>query len=167
MRYLVKCFIIIVLVGFSGCEKQTENPAVEQYINQLKSGSYESYYLPAFKPSDIPELLNYCEVTTLISCFPRNGISSFRGPDCKLGMIVLWTIESIRAVETDTKYLNGRFPSRNPILALRDVSDFNLVFDEKSHKAASHAYYEWWYSSLPLKDKMKTDPLKGTDYKWH
>jgi hypothetical protein len=167
MKYVVNCFIIFVSVGLSGCEKQTENPNVEKYIDQLKSGSYESYDLPAFKPSDIPALLNYIDVATLISHFPHNGISSHRGPDCKLGMFVLWTIESVRAVETDSKYLIGRFPSRNPILALRNVSDYNLVYDERSHKAASKAYYEWWYSSLPLKEKMKIDPLRNTYYKWH
>jgi hypothetical protein len=166
MKYVVKCFIIIVLAGLFGCEKSSESPAVEKYIYQLKSGSYDSYDLPAFKPSDIPALLNYSEVTTLITV-PSIGASSLWVPECKLGMYVLWTIESVRAVEIDNRYLIGRCPSQNPILALRDISDYNLVYDEKSHKAASHAYYEWWYSSLPLKDKMKIDPLKDTDYKWH
>jgi hypothetical protein len=103
----------------------------------------------------------------VITNFPHNGISSLWGPDCKLGMYVLWTIESIRAVEINSKYLIGRFPSQNPILALRASQELDLVYDTKSQNEAAKAYYDWWYSSYVLNDKMNIDPLKDTDYRWH
>jgi len=158
--------LALIFVIF-GCEKQGDNPEVETYINQLKTNSYEAFELPAFKSSDIPALLEYRNSTIVITNFPHNGISSLWGPDCKLGMYVLWTIESIRAVEIKSKYLIGRFPSQNPILALKASQELNLVYDSKSQEAAAKAYYEWWYSSYILNDKMNIDPLKDTDYKWY
>jgi len=103
----------------------------------------------------------------VITNFPKNGISSLMAPECKLGMYVLWTIESIRAVEINSKYLIGRFPSQNPILALRSSPELELVYDQKSHEAAAKAYYEWWNSNILLANRLKTDPLKETDYRWH
>jgi hypothetical protein len=167
MRLPIKLIMLIALFGLIGCEKQKSNFEVETYINQLKSNSYKASELPAFKPSDIPALLEYRNSTIVISNFPHNGISSLWGPECKLGMYVLWTIESIRAVEINSKYLIGRFPSQNPILAFRDAPELDLVYDTKSHEVAAKAYYDWWYSSYMLNDKMNIDPLKDTDYRWH
>jgi hypothetical protein len=167
MRFPIKLIILTTVFGLIGCEKQVDNPEVETYINQLKSNSYESPELPAFQPSDIPALLNYRNETMVITNFPHNGISSLWAPDCKLGMYVLWTVESIRAVEIKSEYLIGRFPSQNPILALRSSTELKLVYDEKSQNEAAKAYYDWWHSIHIFKDKMKIDPLKDTDYRWH
>ena len=167
MRLPIKLNLLIALFGLIGCEKQGSNPEVQIYISQLKSNSYKASELPAFKPSDIPALLEYRNSTMVITNFPHNGISSLWGPDCKLGIYVLWTIESIRAVEINSKYLIGRFPSQNPILALRDSQELVLVYDTKSQNEAAKAYYDWWYSSYVLNDKMNIDPLKDTDYRWH
>jgi hypothetical protein len=155
------------MISISGCEKQIDNPDVESFINQLKSSSYTDFELPAFQPSDIPALLMYRNESIMIEDFPRNGISSLWMSECKLGMYVLWTIESIRAVEIQSEYLIGRFPSQNPILALRSSDELELVYDDKSHSEAAKAYNDWWHSINIFKDKMKIDPLKNTDYKWH
>jgi hypothetical protein len=167
MRLPIKLIMLTALFGIIGCEKQEDNPDVETYINQLKTNSYEAFELPAFKPSDIPALLNYRNETMVISDFPHNGISSLWAPECKLGMYVLWTIESIRAVEIKSEYLIGRFPSQNPILALRSSTELKLVTDDKSQNEAAKAYYDWYHSVHLFKDKMKIDPLKDTDYRWH
>jgi hypothetical protein len=167
MRLSLKLFLLTSLSALIGCEKQGDNPEVEIYINQLKTNSYKAYELPAFKPADIPALLKYRNSTMTITNFPHNGISSLWAPDCKLGMYVLWTIESIRAVEINSKYLIGRFPSQNPILAFRASRELDLVYDNKSQEEAAKAYYEWWYSSYILVDKMNIDPLENTDYRWH
>jgi hypothetical protein len=167
MRLPIKLIMLTALFGIIGCEKQEDNPDVETYINQLKTNSYEAFELPAFKPSDIPALLNYRNETMVISDFPHNGISSLWAPECKLGMYVLWTIESIRAVEIKSEYLIGRFPSQNPILALRSSTELKLVSDDKSQNEAAKAYYDWYHSVHLFKDKMKIDPLKDTDYRWH
>jgi hypothetical protein len=82
-------------------------------------------------------------------------------------MIVLWTVESIRAVEINSEDLIGRFPSQNPVLALRDSPELQMVFDDQSHKEAARAYNDWWNSLQPIKDKIKTDPLRKTNYRWH
>jgi len=167
MKLPFKLLMLTVLFGLISCEKQRDNPDVATYINQLKSNSYEGFELPEFKPSDIPALLEYRNSTLVITNFPHNGISSLWVPDCKLGMYVLWTIESIRAVEINSKYLIDRFPSQNPILALRSSQELDLVYDTKSHEEAAKAYFNWWYSSYILIDKMNIDPLKDTDYRWH
>jgi hypothetical protein len=167
MKLPFKLLTLAALFGLIGCEKQVDNPEVETYINQLKSNSYEAFELPAFTPSDIPALLNYRNETMIITDFPHNGISSLWAPECKLGMYVLWTIESIRAVEIKSEYLIGRFPSQNPILALKASTVLQLVNDDKSQTEAAKAYYDWWHSVHILKDKMKIDPLKDTDYRWH
>ena len=166
MRFIHQLLFLSILTSLAGCEKST-NSGVEEYINQLKSNQYTSYELPDFQPSDIPSLLNYRNDTRVITNFPHNGISSLWAPECKLGMYVLWTIESIRAVEINSESLIGRFPSQNPILALRNYSLLELVYDDKSHLEAAKAYYDWWYSAYQLSDKMRIDPLKNTDYIWH
>ena len=156
----------LLLISIS-CEKQnTNNSEVESYISLLKSGQYDSYNLPEFQPSEIPTLLKYINDTTSITKFPRNGISSYMQLKCKLGMVVLWTIESIRAVEIHSDRLVGRFPSQNPILALRETPS-KWLFDDESHKTAAKAYYDWWHSVHIFKDKMNIDPLKDTPYAWH
>ncbi len=160
--------LLILTFGFISCAKEdVDNPAVEEYINQLKSNSYASPDLPAFQPSDIPALLTYRNETTMITNFPVNGISSYMEPECKLGVYVLWTIESIRVVEIKSKNLIGRFPSQNPILALKTSTEMKLVHDDDSHKEAAKAYYYWWRATYIFSDRMKTDPLQETDYKWH
>jgi len=167
MKKYIKLTLLAVLLGIIGCEKQGDNPEVETYIDQLRTNTYEANELPLFKPSDIPALLNYRNETMVISEFPHNWISSLWEPECKLGMYILWTIESIRAVEIKSESLIGRFPSQNPILALRSSTELELVFDDKSHKEAAQAYYNWYHSLNIFKDKMKIDPLKETDYRWH
>jgi Domain of unknown function (DUF4943) len=167
MKSPVKLVILALVFGLIGCEKQVDNPSVNTYINQLKSNSYASPELPVFQLSDIPALLKYRNETMIITNFPHNGISSLWVPECKLGMYVLWTIESIRAVEVKSKYLIGRFPSQNPILALRASTELKLVYDDNSQNEAAEAYYHWWHAVYIFSDKMKTDPLGETDYRWH
>lgn len=84
-------------------------------------------------------------------------------------MYVLWTIESIRAVSINSQYLIKRFPSQNPILALRDSDELELVSDNTSHRIAAKSYYDWWNDNThrDFNDFKNIDPLKDTDYKWH
>jgi len=168
MRYICKASAIIVLFGLIGCEKQnSENIDVDTFVDLLVSGQYESNELPAFSKSDIPALLSYRNETTIITNFPRNFLSSYFQPKCRLGMYVLWAIESVRAIEIDSEYLIGRFPSLNPVLALNDASPLELVSDDQSHIDAADAYYEWWNSSYLFGDRMEIDPLEDTEYRWH
>ncbi|MGE5448388.1 MAG: DUF4943 family protein [Bacteroidales bacterium] len=169
----VKIIIVLIsLVISTSCHKDNDeaikNVKVDQYIEQLKSGKYDSSDLPAFTYQDIPALLAYRNETQKITNFPRNGISSFYQQDCTLGLYVLWTIESIRAVAVNSKYLIGRFPSQNPLLEKSDYSELFLDTNE-THKIASKAYYDWWVSNngKDFNEFKNIDPLKNTDYKWH
>jgi hypothetical protein len=167
MKLSIKLIALTLVFGLIGCEKQKDKMDVNTYINQLKSGSYESFELPAFESYQIPVLLEYANDTTIITNFPRNGISSLWAPECTLGMYVLWTVESIRAVEIKTEHLFGRFPSQNPILALRNSTELKLVTDKLSQIEAAKAYHDWWYTNIWQDVTLTIDPLEKTKYKWH
>lgn len=161
------------LISIMGCEKndseKINNPNVDKYIELLRANKYDSLNLPAFTYKDIPALLNYRNEKQLISNYPHNPISSLYGPDCKLGIYVLWTIESIRAVAINSKYLIMRFPSQNPILAQRYSNELVLVYDDKSHEIAAKVYFDWWENNKHknFNEFKNIDPLADTDYKWH
>ena len=173
MKTLNFLIILISLVGLINCDKNDDkeisNLNVDSYIELLKSNKYDSLNLPAFTYNDIPALLEYRNEKQIISNFPHNGISSLYAPECKLGMYVLWTIESIRAVAINSEYLIMRFPSQNPILALKDSDELDLVYDNVSHEIAAKAYFDWWENNKNMDfDEFKDiNPLTETDYRWH
>ena len=159
---------VVMILNFVGCEKRNQiNLAVENYIDLLKSGQYNSLRLPAFTPADIPALLMYRNEEQIITDFPNNPISSLWDPECRLGVYVLWTIESVRATSINSEYLIMGFPSQNPVLALRDTEGLDLVKDKKSHEMAAGAYYDWWYSENDFYKIKYIDPLITTNYQWH
>ncbi len=84
-------------------------------------------------------------------------------------MYVLWTIESIRSVAINSEFLIMRFPSQNPILAIREADELILALDNESHEIAAQAYYTWWESNEHRGfDAFKNvDPLESTAYRWH
>jgi len=168
MKTLLKTSVLL-FIFILGCKKDnssSDKKGIDLYISQLRSTQYVHIELPAFTPAEIPELLEYRNDTTTIINFPFNGISSYAPSSYHLGMVVLWTIESIRAVEINSKYLVGRCPSQNPILALKD-SPSVWFHDDQSQFEAAKAYYDWWNSNLPLNDKLNIDPLGSTKYMWH
>jgi hypothetical protein len=90
-------------------------------------------------------------------------------PECKLGMYVLWTIESIRVRSLTTQPDTWGFPSQNPVLKLRNSTTLVLVTDNAAFQIASKAYFDWWEANKSKSfDEFKAiDPLQNTDYKWH
>lgn len=171
MKTLRTFILLVAFVGLISCDdnKEMSNLTVDRYVELLRANQYDSINLPAFTYNDIPALLKYRNETQVITNFPHNGISSLYAPDCTLGMYVLWTIESIRAVAIGSKYLIMRFPSQNPILALRDSAALKLVNDDISHEIAARAYNDWWENNKQknFNEFKNTDPLTGTKYKWH
>ena len=171
MKTLKTFILLIAFVGLISCDdnKEISNVTVDKYVELLKANQYDSINLPAFTYNDIPTLLKYRNDTQVITNFPHNGISSLYAPNCTLGMYVLWTIESIRAVSINSKYLIMRFPSQNPILALRDSVDLMLVNDDTSHKIAAKAYFDWWENNKQKNfgEFKDIDPLLEAKYKWH
>ncbi len=171
MKTLKTFILLIAFVGLISCDdnKEISNVTVDKYVELLKVNQYDSINLPAFTYNDIPTLLKYRNDTQVITNFPHNGISSLYAPNCTLGMYVLWTIKSIRAVSINSKYLIMRFPSQNPILALRDSVDLMLVNDDTSHKIAAKAYFDWWENNKQKNfgEFKDIDPLVETKYRWH
>jgi hypothetical protein len=170
----LKLFIVLIsLTTIISCKKsdsEVENKlSVERYIELLRANQYDSLNLPAFTSQDIPALLKYRNETQVITNFPHNGISSLHAPACKLGMYVLWTIESIRAVAIHSEKLVMRFPSQNPVLAIRVSDELCLVDTEESHLIAAKAYFDWWENNKQkdFNEFKNTDPLISTAYRWH
>ena len=172
MKTLKLIIILVSLIISTSCHKNSDeeikNFNVDQYIELLKSSKYDSVDLPSFTYQDIPELLAYRNETQKITNFPRNGISSYYQQNCTLGLYVLWTIESIRAVAIKSDYLIGRFPSQNPLLEKRDYSELFLDTNV-SHEIASKAYFDWWENNKrkDFNEFKNIDPLNNTVYKWH
>lgn len=172
MKTLKFLILMLLLAGVIGCKKDEpvdiKNLDVERYIELLKANRYDSNELPPFTYKDIPALLKYRNEAQMISDFPRNWISSLWGPDCKLGVYVLWTVESIRAVAIGSKYLVGRFPSQNPILFKRDDGS-QLAYDNGAYDIAAQAYFKWWEENKQkdFNEFKNMDPLEKTNYEWH
>jgi len=165
-------FLLLLMLALGACENKERddsgNPEVDEFISLLRAGEYESMYLPAFTWQDIPALLHYRNECEPITDFPRNPLSSFYGPECRLGVYVLWTIESIRLAAIPERHLTFGFPSLNPMLGLSDFSSFERVDADRAHKAAARSYSEW-FGKTPYMDfdvLKYTDPLYNTGYCW-
>ena len=72
-------FAVLMALMLTGCGKETldyNNPDVDLFVKQLKSGTYNTknekgiVEVPHFTEEDIPELLNYAEDLTIIPSFP-------------------------------------------------------------------------------------------------
>lgn len=172
MRILKIIILIVTLVSVNSCSKADDeigvSLSVEQYVTQLKSGKYDASDLPSFTKNDIEALLKYRNETQLIKNFPRNSISSLALQECKLGVYILWTIESIRVVAINKDILVGRFPSQNPILALKNTQELNVISDKEALSSAAKAYYDWWVNNKHKNfiDYKTVDPLLLTSYQW-
>ena len=87
------------------------------------------------------------------------------GPDCKLGVYALWTIESIRVCAIVADGHLFRFPSGNPILIF-NMADSGVLDNDIAHQAAAKAYRDWWNSNIDFQSIKNTNPLENTDYRW-
>lgn len=174
MKKLITLLTAVLMLALFSCEKEADliisgNPLVEEYIFALKSNQYDALDMPPLTYKEIPALLEYRNDTYVINKFPRNPISSHYQRECTVGMVVIWTIESIRAVSVNSSSLFMRFPSQNPVLALRNAPQLEFALSSASHKAAAKAYYDWWYNNKnrSYNNFKRQDPLKNTNYRWH
>ena len=159
------CSLIFVPLS---CEKTTlDNMSVRTYVKLLKSGNYDFNNskglpdLPPFKSTDIPELLTYANEVQIITQYPHNPISSYIGPDPRLGVFILWTIESIR-INGNRSF--GRFPSMSPTLGSKgsqQLADVNTA-----HPIVYQAYLDWWNSNNDFEQLRNINPLENTNYTW-
>jgi|GEM_PF-5056382 len=141
MKYYFAVFLILPLL-FYGCktEEVAPSPSVDEYITLLRADQYDSMKLPAFGYSDIETLLGYRDDTTTIHNFPRNPASSYSNPKCQIGVIALWTIESIRVSKTNQ--FPERFPSINPLVSpKKNPGKFLYNYHDEAYREVSDAYY--------------------------
>lgn len=172
MKTLKTLIVCIFLTSFLGCDndesEDLNNVDVDRYVELLKEGKYDSLELPEFTYKDVPALLEYRNEIQMIKDFPINEVSSLWLPECKLGMYVLWTVESIRAVSKDSEYLIGRFPSQNPIVQKRE-EPFGIEDENEVLEIISKAYYDWWKENndKEFNEFKNINPLMETEYMWH
>lgn len=175
MKTVKFLFILVSFIGLIGCDKKDNeeitNLDVENYIELLKSDQFVSSKIPAFSSNDIPSLLKYRNDNQVVTRFPVNPISSYAifEPKYKLGVIVLWTIESIRTASIKNPII-GHFPSQNPFIALRNnPSEWVLDYNNQAYGIISQAYFDWWENNKNKDfDQFKSiDPLINTNYIWH
>ncbi|MDD2595531.1 MAG: DUF4943 family protein [Bacteroidales bacterium] len=176
----MKKIVLATLVGIlmlSSCTKENyydgkSTITVKQYVDMLLDGTYSESTeyqtrcgLPDFSSKAIEELLSYGKDSRMIKSYPCNPISSYHMEECPLGVLMLWTIESIRVKDDENCVKMMGYPSLNPLI-LRE-SDKKWVNDEESQSAAYNAYRKWWdkYRN-DFESAKKHDPLEGTGYSW-
>lgn len=175
----MKTIKILILIGLFtvmlSCSKdETEiisNPNVETYIELLKANQYDSFKLPEFSPEDIPTLLQYINDLSVVKKFPTNPISSYAepNPEYRLGVLILWTIESIRLAATDNKPIHG-FASQNPFVQTKsEPVEWLTNHDSETYNTIRQAYSNWWNENKHKKFSRfcNIDPLLETEYRWH
>ncbi len=156
---------LILLTTLLGCNKSEDDLSAQRFMELVIADAYNKLYLPDLEPSDISDLLKYRNDKTLLSSPPVNPISSFLPDSVTAGIIALWTIESIRITELkgdDSEF--ERFPSLNPVV--RDAT--GLIKDRfVIQDGVATRYYNWWFQGdLSETEKLKIDPLMGTNFSW-
>ncbi|HYQ55987.1 MAG TPA: DUF4943 family protein [Draconibacterium sp.] len=176
----MKTIKILILIGLFAslfsCDKddteEIDNPDVEAYIEQLKSDQYQSDDLPEFTSSDISALLLYINDNSVVNNFPHSPLSSFAPhypPDYRLGVLVLWTIESIRVVSCNNTHYH-RFPSQHPFIKKKNEPlEWIQNHDDEAYNSVRQAYIKWWGENRSEKfgEICSIDPLENTNYRWH
>ncbi len=155
----------MVALVLMSCEKNANSDRAVEFIEKVKTGTFDAMFLPDFEPSDIPTLLSYRNDKTVLLKYPTNPVSSFVFDTVTVGIIALWTIESIRVCELNGDSLEfNRFPSLNPRLI--DTANFAVNKFEIQDRG-SKLYYNWWHQvGLELNEKLKINPLDGSSNKW-
>ncbi|MDM8002052.1 MAG: DUF4943 family protein [Bacteroidota bacterium] len=179
----MKTLVIFALLSVMclGCERSSfdvNNPDVEEFVRQLKNGTYDRYewtnegerlwaIMPSFTKEDVPALIFLSKDTDLVTpCghFPVNPVSSMfpyrvvDGKECiMLGEYLLWCAEAV---------LEGNeFASLNPVLVnINETPDHRL--SGKEMLSVRNIYQEWWDQNGQT-DDPGTLPLDGTVYRWH
>ncbi|HPV87609.1 MAG TPA: DUF4943 family protein [Bacteroidales bacterium] len=175
MKYLKILFIILVLPILFSCERHygEDKPETEYFVNQVRSGEYTAMWLPALTYESIPTLLKYAGSEEHITDFPHNLLSSCYQRECRLGIYMLWVVESIRL--NSGKRNDGfiDYASQNPLLKKRnpksDSIEFINIDDDQAHAEVVRAYKNWWNRGRNMLFHMykHVDPLEKSEYMWH
>ncbi len=167
--FLVGCLFLL------GCKKNSfdiNNPDVDMFVSQLKSGSYNEretgedgkplwLKMPRFQQQHIARLIELSKDTTHIERFPTNPISSRtpfpQGRDYFiLGECLLAVVEVVREKGWLDPYMvdtSKEIPER-----FNGVTGMEILI-------ISDKYKQWW-SNYKDGDWKGNSPLTETPYKW-
>lgn len=161
-------FLLTICVFLVSCEKSDKGLITpEQFVARLKSGTYDSQFLPDFKPGDIENLLVHANDFLVIDNFPVNPISSFMSPEFRLGECIMWTIESIRLHYDKTSQF-AKFPSLVPQLIIPGGTIEPDVASIDDLERAYNLYLTWWSvnKSKDFEEFRNINPLKNAVLMW-
>lgn len=167
MKYTLLSALLVPLFILPACERDNQSD-VANYVSLLRSNQYSGFFLPDFEPDDIPALLSYAGDTSTINHFPVNPISSRIYMPVKVGIVVLWTIESVRVSELrgDTSEFQ-RFPSLGPAIGRKSTGEVFPADLTRVQDSVLTLYQDWWNdNSHSLSDKMQVNPLDKSVYVW-
>lgn len=174
----MKIIKTLIVMGFFAallsCDKNNTkiyNRDVETYIELLQTNQYEASILPEFSSNEIPTLLQFIHDNSVVNKFPHNPISSYAppNPEYRLGVLVLWTIESIRVTACNDKHIFG-FPSQHPFVQTKsEPTEWIINHNDVVYDTIKVAYFNWWNDNKNKKfsNFCNIDPLENTNYSWH
>ncbi|MDO9256146.1 MAG: DUF4943 family protein [Bacteroidales bacterium] len=169
-------FLAVLIVFCFGCKKDEfdpDNPDVATFVQQIRSGTYDSYekddngkklwpVMPKFSKNHIQSLITFAKDTSHIAIFPTNPVSSRRPfPEGReyyiLGECLLWTAEGIR-----TGYGYG---SLDPYLINTAKEDSSTGLKGSEILTVRDLYQNWW-NNFADKNWKEANPLEGKPYRW-
>lgn len=168
------CMALLAGLFFlSSCSEDVldmENPSVEIFINQLKSGKLTADapdatdLMPHFTTDDIAALLTHADDLTEITSFPLAPVSYNAGGKFRLGECVLWVVETIRI---------GQNASLGCKMVHNDAARYEGIYflSDEEFLEAVELYRHWWkFRNVPQTmwaiDTCLDDPLCGSSYMW-
>ncbi|MEG1563639.1 MAG: DUF4943 family protein [Bacteroides sp.] len=170
-KILIMLLAVFAVFAMASCSEETldyNNPDVELFVKQLKSGSYHTQNarglveVPAFAEKDIPSLLKYADDLDIIPSFPT--AYNDNSGKIRLGECILWTIESIRLgfhASLGCKMVRANAPNYEALYFLSNEE----VLD------AAARYHRWWEGRQYPRtawtiDPCYDEPLCGSGYRW-
>lgn len=166
VKFLLGSFFILLIHGCDTKIDSIPKNQVEEYIFELQANQYQEFKFPSFSASHISQLLEFGNETIPTRTFPHNPVVCYMTEaETKVGVVVLWTIESIRrSFLEDSEELI--YPSADPLLIMNDPQNEDYNYYHGYHIKAYEAYKKWWQLELPLGEKMKINPLGDSTLKW-
>ena len=166
------CVLVLSLVVLFSCQKDKKDIEPEYTVNEFVQlvieGQYDSWSLPKLSPGDIPIILEYANDFQEIPIFPRNPLSSYLPPKLRLGECLLWTIEHIKK-----NYNTGHsfYPSSNPILIKNGYGNdpTSGMLNEQELLEVYGLYSNWWYSNeaIAFEEFRYINVLENYGYNWY
>ncbi|ASZ11712.1 DUF4943 domain-containing protein [Chitinophaga pendula] len=159
MTQVLLMLSLFAAVTFNNCNHTSDKGPMtaKQYVSLLKANKYPKYDLvPALRPADIAVLIQHVNDEQVIDNYPIPAMSAAQHGPQQVGMIVLYTIESIRlerkqGASTRPYISDTADPKRRP--SLQEVAPY---------------YVRWWehHKDNDAAALKQSSPLAGTTLTW-